>query len=469
MDNAGSKEHGLITNFSASDRYRDEIHELIVGGAHTYSKGDDQFPARSPAAIVRGKHGRVWDLDGNCYVDCSMALGSVSLGHAYEPVLDAVRAQLELGAGFQRPASIERELAQQMLAAMPGMERIKFAKNGSNVTTAAVKLARAFNGRELVAFPADHSFYSFDDWFIGNTSVKAGIPAPFINLAVRYDSTRPETLEQLFKEHPGRISCVITEPENIVPQDASVIRQMQEITKRHGAVFILDEMISGFRAGFPGSYTTHGLDPDLTTWGKAIGNGFSFCAMAGKAEIMERGGLRETQHPRVFLLSTTHGGEAHTLAAALAVLEEYRSKDVIGAGRALNSRVRDGMLAEIAAHKLEDHIKIYAAPWRVVVGYYDAEGKASSPLRTLFLQEMIARGVLFQGLYMPCFTHTDADIAQILSAFRGSCEVYAHALKHGWRGLLAGEPARPVFRQYNGCKTVCPSWPCPHETTCRGT
>ena len=156
-----------VTNFSRSDAYRAEVHRLIPGGAHTYSRGDDQFPVLAPAAIARGKGARVWDVDGNEYVDCTMALGSINLGYAYGPVLEAVRAQIELGSGFQRPAAIELEFAREFLAAIPGADRVKFAKNGSTVTSAAVRLARAFTGRDLVAFPGNHPFYSYADWFIG--------------------------------------------------------------------------------------------------------------------------------------------------------------------------------------------------------------------------------------------------------------------------------------------------------------
>lgn len=468
MDRSNSIAPRFVTRFAESDRYRAEIHCLVAGGAHTYSKGDDQFPVLSPAAIARGRGGRVWDLDGNEYVDCGLALSAVSLGHAYPPVLDAVRAALEDGAAFMRPAAIERALAQDMLALMPGMERVKFAKNGSNVTTAAVKLARAFTGRDLVAFPANHPFYSFDDWFIGAGRVDSGVPDPIKTLSVTYRSAEPETLEALFRAHPGRIACVISEPEEMVPAGPGAIAAVQAIARRHGAVFVLDEMVTGLRAGLPGAYTTHGLEPDLTTWGKAIGNGFSFCALAGRAEIMDLGGIGQTARPRVFLLSSTHGGEAHTLAAARAVLAEYRAHDVLGRHRALVARVAAGFAASIATHGLGAAIDLHVAPWRVIPVCRDAEGQPSQAMRTLLMQEMIGRGALFQGYFVPCFAHTDADLDVVLAAFDAACAVYAHALRHGWRDLLAGEPARPVFRRWNGCRETCPALPCPNEPTCRG-
>jgi glutamate-1-semialdehyde 2,1-aminomutase len=436
-----------VTTFTRSDDYRARVHDFIVGGAHTYSKGDDQFPALSPAAIARGKGGRVWDLDGNEFVDCALALGAISLGHAYEPVLDAVREQLERGAAFQRPASIELELAEEFLALTPGMDRIKYAKNGSNVTTAAVKLARAFTGRDLIAFPGNHSFYSFDDWFIGSTAVNSGVPDGIRTFSVTYDSTKPETLQALFDAYPGQIACVITEPEEVLHSSPDAVRAVEMIAKAHGAVFIVDEMVTGFRSGLPGAYVGLGLQPDLVTWGKAVGNGFSFCALTGRAEIMDLGGIKQSSQPRVFLLSSTHGGEAHTLAAARAVIHVYRTQDVIGRQHRLVAEVASGMREAITRYRLGGAIEIHASPWRIVLVCRDGEGVASLALRTLLMQEMISRNVLFQGIFIPCFAHTEEDVVKILDAFDQSCAVYRHALQYGVDGLLVGESTRPVFRR----------------------
>lgn len=452
-----------VTNFVSSDRYRERVHKVIVGGAHTYSRGDDQFPALSPAAIARGKGGRVWDLDDNEYIDCTLGLGAVSLGHAYEPVLAAVREQLELGAGFQRPAALELDLAEEFLALTPGMDRIKFAKNGSNVTTAAVKLARAYTGRELVAFPKNHPFFSFDDWFIGSTSIHSGIPDGIRRFSLTYDSTDPDTLAELFAKYPGEIACVITEPEEMLPASPEAVRAIEVIAKRGGAVFIVDEMITGFRAGLPGSYVKLGLTPDIVTWGKASGNGFSFCALTGRAEIMDLGGIKQTSRPRVFLLSSTHGGEAHSLAAARAVIREYQAKDVIGHHHRLVSAVAQGVQRAVEKHGLGGAIELYPAPWRIFFSCKDADGQVSLPFRTLLLQEMIGRGILFQGVFLPCFSHTDEDAASIVEAFDQSFAVYAHALKHGLDQHLVGDAIRPVFRKYVSCDRVCAESPCEHE------
>jgi glutamate-1-semialdehyde aminotransferase len=455
-----------VTDFGRSRAYREAVHQFIPGGAHTYSKGDDQFPELAPAAIARGRGSHVFDIDGNEYVDCALGLGSVSLGHAYEPVLEAVRRQLELGVNFARPASIELEFAREFCAVVPGADRVKFAKNGSTLTSAAVKLARAYTGRDLVCFPGNHPFYSYDDWFIGTTACRNGIPQPYSDLSLTYDSTDPGTLRRLFEQYPGRIACVITEPTELTVTPRAELAEVQRLVRDYGALLIIDEMVTGYRAGFPGAFVDLGLDPDLVTWGKAMGNGFSFCAMTGRKAVMDLGGILQNSHPRVFLSSTTHGAEAHGIAAAQAVLREYQRHDVIAHHRRSVKLVEDGMRGAVERHRLQGFIEVYALPWRIATVCRDREGQISLSHRTLLLQEMIGRGVLFQGVFLPCFSHTDGDIAKIVRAFDESCGVYRQALDLNIDEFLVGQPTRPVFRKYNGCARSCPSTPCPHEAAC---
>jgi glutamate-1-semialdehyde 2,1-aminomutase len=458
----------MINNFEKSNVYRNEIHQLIPGGAHTYSKGDDQFPALSPAAFTHGKDAYLWDLDGNKYIDCAMSLGSICLGHAYPRVIDAVQTELFKGVNFQRPASIERDLAKEFIAMIPGAERVKFAKNGSTVTSAAVKLARAFTNRDLVAFPGNHSFYSADDWFIGKTVCNSGVPEISKGLAVTYHSQKPETLAALFKKYPGRISCVITEPEEVIPTSFDALFEVVSIARANGALFIADEMVTGFRAGWPGACARIGLIPDLSTWGKAIANGFSFCALTGRAEIMDLGGIKQIDRPRVFLISTTHGAETHALAAGSEVLKIYQSEPVLEHQAKIVKLVADGMTGVLTSLDLRHAIEVHASSWRVVTVYRDGNGVVSAPLRTLMMQEMIRRGILFQGLFLPCYSHNESHAEEIISSFSQACAIYKNALKEGVGRYLVGSPTQPVFRRYNGCKISCPDAvnPCPNEAIC---
>lgn len=437
-----------ITNFEKSNQYRKKIHSLIPGGAHTYSKGDDQFPALAPAAITHGSGAYVWDLDGNKFLDCSMGLTSVSLGHAYKPVIEAVKIELEKGVNFQRPASIEMEMAEKFLSLIPCHQMIKFAKNGSTATTAAMKLARAYTGRELVAFPGDHPFYSYDDWFIGKTACNRGVPSEFQNYTVTYNSMDLNSLEELFQKYPGKIACVISEPEKTHKQPDNYVQQLIYICHKHGALYVMDEMITGFKTDYPGSIKKMKVQPDLATWGKGIANGFSFCALTGKKEIMELGGINRIGEEKVFLISTTHGGETHAMAACMATMKEFQEKNVVSHNHSIGDYLIENMRGEISKKGLSEFISLSDTNWMVAFTFKNKEKTIDNGFRTLYMQEMIKRGVLFQGVFVPCFSHNKADVDFFTAAAVESLEVYTHALEKGWDKFLVGEPTKPVFRKF---------------------
>lgn len=444
-----------ITNFAKSDEYRSKIHDLIPGGAHTYSKGDDQFPQLSPAAIAYGKGSHVWDIDGNEYLDCSMGLTSVGLGHAYGPVVERVKAELDNGVNFQRPSYLEMELAEKFLSLIPQHDMVKFAKNGSIVTTAAVKLARAKTGRKLVAFPGDHPFYSYDDWFIGKTACNKGVPEEISDLSVTFKGCSIESLKELFAKYPDQIACVITEPERSPCGNgcacgssvADFLRQAIELCHQNGALFIADEMITGFKTAFPGTITKYNIEPDMATWGKGIANGYSFCALTGKKEVMELGGIRNKGEEKVFLISTTHGGETHALTAGLATIDVFEKNDVIGHNHAIGDLFIKLNNEVIAKHGLQEYVQIIPSNWFTLFNFKDKTGQPNAGLRTLAQQEMIKRGVLFQGAFVPCFSHTEADIQYFAEALNQTLEVYQKGLEEGFEKYLVGEPAKPVFRK----------------------
>jgi glutamate-1-semialdehyde aminotransferase len=436
-------------NYQKSEEYRRVIHGLIPGGAHTYSKGDDQFPEVSPAAIDYGKGAYVWDIDGNKFLDCSMGLTSVSLGHAYEPVLEKVREELLKGVNFQRPSSIERVMAERFLALVPQHDMIKFAKNGSAVTTAAVKLARAYTGRELVAYPAEHPFYSFDDWFIGATGCNKGIPSSIQDLTKSFKANDINSLKALFDEFPNKIACIISEPEKSTDTHdiGAFLREAIELCHANGALFILDEMVTGFKTGFPGSISKYNIKPDLATWGKGIANGFSFCALTGTKEIMNLGGIKNIGKEKVFLISTTHGGETHAIAAGLASIDAFEKNNVINHLHHIGGYANNGIAALINKRGLENYVKIAKADWMPTLIFLDENSNPNAGFRTLALQEMIKQGVLFQGIISPCYAHSKADIDYFVHALDKSLTVYEKALEDGYQKFLIGEPAKPVFRK----------------------
>lgn len=426
---------------------QERAHALIPGGAHTYAKGDDQYPELAPPLLVRGHGCRVWDVDGNEYVEYGMGLRAVSLGHAYPDVVHAARAQLLLGTNFTRPATVELECAETLLELLPAADMVKFCKDGSTATTAAVKLARACTGRDLVALCADHPFFSYDDWFIATTEMDAGIPRAISELSVSFRYNDLESARRLFDEHPGRIACVILEAERADEPQPGFLEGLRGLCRERGALFVLDEMITGFRWHIGGAQAYYDLDPDLSTFGKAMANGFAVSALVGKRELMERGGLRHDRD-RVFLLSTTHGAEHHGLAAAIATMRVYREQGVVEALYAKGERLRAGVEAVAAELGLQDRFKVLGKAPNLVYATLDAEGRPSQPFRTLFLQETIERGFLLPSLVVS-FSHRNEDIDRTVEAVAEALYVYRNALEDGVERHLRGRPVQPVYRRRN--------------------
>lgn len=422
-------------------------HAVIPGGAHTYSKGDDQFPANAPGFLERGEGVRVWDEEGREYLDWSMALRAISLGYGNRAVNDAAIEQIHKGSNFGRPSRIETELAEDLIDLLPGMNMVKFAKNGSTVTTAAVKLARAYTGRDMVGICRDHPFFSYDDWFIGTTVCDAGVPEVTKTLTTTFGYNDIASAEEMFAEYPSQISCVILEPTTTEPPREKFLHALRDLCHRNGAIFILDEMITGFRFHRSGAQSLFDVQPDLCTFGKGMGNGFSVAALCGKREIMELGGLLHGQR-RVFLISTTHGAENHSLAAARAVVRIYKDHDVTGHMTHIGQRLMDGLNEASRDNGVGSYFEAYGFACNPAYVCRDRDGAVSLPLKTVFMQEMIKAGILIPYM-VPAFAHTDADVDRTVEAARKALKVCARALEDGWERHLDGPPVKPVFRAFN--------------------
>jgi len=434
-------------DFSRSRELRPKAHELIPGGAHTYAKGDDQFPEQAPGFIVRGKGCHVWDVDGNEFIEYGMGLRAVTLGHGYEPVVEAAYRQMQLGANFSRPAKIEVDLADSMLDIIDGADMVKFAKNGSDVTTAAVKLARAYTGRDLIVICGDQPFFSTDDWFIGTTEMNAGVPRAISEMTLTFRYNDLDSLRELFVRFPAQIACVLFEAEAIACPAPSFLQQVKELCEQRGAILIFDEMITGFRWHLGGAQKFHGVTPHLSTFGKAMGNGFAIAALMGKREIMRLGGLDHDQ-PRVFLLSTTHGAETHALAASLEVIKIYREQAVVEYLWRQGERLRELVNRSITENRLEGHFELLGRSCNLVYATRDQERNPSQAFRTLFMQELIRRGVIAPS-FVISLAHCDLDIQHTAEAVYEAHIVYRKALDEGVQNYLAGRPVKPVNRKYN--------------------
>lgn len=432
---------------SDSEMLQARAHQLIPGGAHTYAKGDDQYPAEAPAFIARGRGCHVWDCAGREFIEYGMGLRAVTLGHAFEPVIEAAWRQMQLGMNFTRPATIEVEAAEAFLELVSGAEMVKFARNGSDVTTAAVKLARAYTGRDLIAICGDQPFFSTDDWFIGTLEMNAGIPESTRALTVKFRYNDLPGLTELFATHPGQIACVVMEAEAMTLPASGYLQEVKDLCEREGALLIFDEMITGFRWHVGGAQALHGVVPHLSTFGKALGNGFAVSALAGERRFMRLGGLDHDQ-PRVFLLSTTHGAETSSLAAAMEVMRVYREREVIEFLWKQGERLRSLILQSIGEHRLGEFFEVLGRPCNLVFATRDQKGERSQPFRTLFMQELLRRGVIAPS-FVVSYAHSDADIAQTAEAVHEALAVYRKALEDGVEHYLTGRPVKPVNRRFN--------------------
>jgi glutamate-1-semialdehyde 2,1-aminomutase len=433
--------------FEKSALAQARLHELIPGGAHTYARGSDQFPEDLTPVLVRGRGARVEDLDGNWLIEYGMGLRAITLGHGYEPVVAAVCEAAAEGVNFSRPSVWELRAAEEFLEQVPGADMVKFAKNGSDVTTAAIKLARAATGRDLVAICGTQPFFSVDDWFIASTQMKAGVPSAYESMTVKFKYNDLASVEAIFDAYPDQIAAVILEAATATAEPApGFLEGLRALTEKNGTVLIFDEMITGMRWSLHGAQHVYGVLPDLSTWGKALGNGFAISALAGRRELMELGGLR-TSEPRVFLLSTTYGAETVGLAAYLAVEHEYRTWDVVGTLEERGALLAAGVLDLVDRAGLASHVRLRGRPSCLLFETLDAAGSPSQAYRTLFLQELLERGVLAQS-FVVTTAHTDADISWTLEAVEGALDVYGKAIEAGSTdGLLRGRPVAPALRE----------------------
>ena len=368
-----------------------------------------------------------------------------------------------------RPSLVELEAAEVLSELIPSCEMVKFAKNGSNVTTAALKIARAYTGRKFICVPRQHPFFSFDDWFIGVTGITKGVPVEHSSLTLTFDYNDINSLEFLFQQYPNQIAGVMLEPvatefpcsemcsnipnhfkpcSNCEFNKKSFLYQVKNICEKNGTLFILDEMITGFRYHLKGAQHFFGIEPDLCTFGKAMANGFSLAAICGKREFMQVGSIEKVGEERTFLLSTTHGGEMCSLGAFLEVVSIYQEEPICERLWEYGAKLKKGLNECAQLNEINEHFSVQGPD---VSPYYvtkDDSGNVSTGFRTLFSQEMIKQNVLMPWIALSA-SHGDIELQKTLEAANQAFKVYRKALKDGLKSHLEGPEIKPVFRKYN--------------------
>jgi len=411
---------------------------LIPSCTQTFSKGPTQFiEGVAPVFLLRGQGSHVWDVDGNEYIDYPMALGPIILGHNYPAVTEAVIRQMRDGTTFSLPHPLEVELAEMLTEVIPCAEMVRFGKNGSDATSGAVRVARAYTGRDIIACCGYHGW---QDWYIGTTTRNKGVPKAVQGLTVPFEYNNIESLERIFAEHPGQVAAVIMEPVGVIEPRDGFLQQVRELTQREGALLIFDEVVTGFRLALGGAQEYFGVTPDLACFGKAMANGYPIAAIVGRRDVME-------QFDEVFF-SFTFGGETLSLAAAKATITEMRGKNVIAHLWEQGQKLKDGYKVLAREFGVDRYTECIGLPPRTVITFKDETGAESLVLKSLFQQECLKRGVLFSGGQNMCYSHSDADIDYTLRVYRAAMEILAEAIKRGDAfQRLEGEPVQPVFRR----------------------
>ncbi|MDN3679447.1 glutamate-1-semialdehyde 2,1-aminomutase [Vibrio tapetis subsp. quintayensis] len=436
--------------------YTQRLLKAIPGGAHTYSRGYDQYPENAPEIFSKGEGAYCFDANGQSYLDYGMALRAVNIGYAEDAIDMAAFEQIKNGNNLTRASLIELEAAELLVDLIDSVEMVKFTKNGSTAVSAAVKLARAYTGRKLVARCAEHPFFSYDDWFIGSTVIKKGIPQEVIDQTKMFSYDDIHSLETLIKEYPDQIACVVLEPSTMAhPAPSSEVEgetflhDVQRLCNKHGIVFVLDEMITGFRWDIKGAQHYYNVEPDLCTFGKAMANGFSVAAVGGKREIMELGSIEKLGTERLFLLSTTHGAEMCGLGAFVKTVEYLKENNTVEhlwqyGEKLIQLMNRKAKEAGVGEYFVAGGVS--CSPWYMT---YGPDGQASLEFRTLFSQEMIKNGVLMPWIAL-CQRHGEAELKLTEVALEHAFSVYKKAIDAGsveeW---LVGDAIKPVFRSVN--------------------
>jgi glutamate-1-semialdehyde 2,1-aminomutase/spore coat polysaccharide biosynthesis protein SpsF len=423
-------------SYLGSQRMLDRAERVIPLGSQTFSKSKIQLPqGASPLFVTHGDGGRVFDVDGNEYVDLIMALMPNVLGYRDPDVNLAIRRQLTCGISFSLPTELEMQLAERLVKHIPCAEMVRFGKNGTDATSAAIRLARAATRRDRVMLCGYHGW---QDWYIGATSRNLGVPSAVSALSHMVPYGDPAAVEALLTKHPKEFAALILEPAGMVEPPAGYLQNLKELVHRHGALLIFDEIITGFRWSLGGAQAYYSVTPDLACFGKAMGNGMPISAVVGRAGIMR---LMED-----IFFSGTFGGEALSLAAAIATIDKIEREQVTEHLWRMGTGLKRKASAKIAEAELDKVIELVGTgPW-VILTYRDHPNGSKDAIKTLFLREMIAAGVLINASHNICFAHGEDAVHHVLAAYDHALGVLREALDAGDIGQrLGNQVIRPIF------------------------
>lgn len=427
----------MTRSYAASEAMLERALKTIPLGSQTFSKSLTQYPhGVSPFFIEKASGSRVVDVDGNEYIDFVSALAAVTLGYGDPDVQQAVQRQLADGVLFSLPHRLEHEVAELIVEMVPCAEKVRFGKNGSDATSGAIRIARAYTSRDRVAVCGYHGW---QDWYIGATARNRGVPQATRDLTHTFQYNDIGSLEALLAKHPGEFAAIILEPMNAQDPANSFLSQVRETATRSGALLVFDETVTGFRFSNGGAQEYFGVTPDLAVFGKGLANGFPLSAVVGKAEYMS---LME----EVFF-SFTMGGELLSLAAAHATLTKLKTQPILSTVAARGARLVGDLRRLIDAHSLGDILSVSGHPAWSFLNFQGAGNYSVWQIKTLWLQEILARGILCLGTHNLSYAHSEQDIDTLISVYDEVFGLIAGAIKaRTLEGFLKCRPLEPLFK-----------------------
>ncbi|MGB5847941.1 MAG: aminotransferase class III-fold pyridoxal phosphate-dependent enzyme [Ignavibacteriaceae bacterium] len=430
-------------NYPAIDK-SDELYkialDLIPATTQTLAKGPQQnVKGIAPKYLKKGKGSHVWDVDGNEYIDFNMGIGPLSLVYAYQKIDNAIKKQLEDGITFSLMHPLEVEVAKLINEVVPNAESVRYSKTGADVTSAAIRVARAYTGREKVLCCGYHGWH---DWYISVTDKNNGIPKAIDDLTFTINYNDIQSVKDSIDSD---IAAIILEPFVFEPPKDNFLQELRKLCDDNGTLLIFDEMWTGFRIALGGAQEYFGVKADMATFSKAVANGMPLSILTGRKEVMK------VLDEDVFFY-TTFGGEALSLAAAIATIEELRDKNVPAFLAAQGKKLKDGY-NQIANDLGMGYTKCIGYECRSLITF-DANAGNPLEIKALVQQEMIKRGILWGGFHNMCFSHADADVEYTLKVYREVLPILKKAVdENNVMKYLNGEPVAPVFRKVSNFHT----------------
>lgn len=411
--------------------------EVIPLGSQTFSKSRTQYPVGiSPLYATKAKDSHIWDLDGNRYIDLVSALASITLGYGDKQIERAVKKQLKLGISMSLPGTLEAEVAELIVEMVPSAEMVRFGKNGTDATSAAIRLARSFTGRDHILVCGYHGW---QDWYIGSTTRNKGVPNSVSGLTHKFEYNNLNSLQELLSQFDGKVAAVIMEPMNVVTPEVGFLESVKRLTNEAGALLVFDETITGFRFSRGGAQELFGVKPDLSTFGKGIANGFPLSAVVGRRDVM-------LEMEEIFF-SGTFGGELLSLVAAKSVLERHIEGGICEklafSGESLSTAV-EKIIAQNdldSVLKLTGHSSWKFLNWSPTIEYSENE------LKTYFMQKAFEKGLLVLSTHNVTTSFDSVIIKKI-------ADIYSEVLNELKRAIvtktlrqeLKVTPLKPLFR-----------------------